>query len=170
MVRARFVLFIIPVLLLASAIIAQEPKGLLGIDLANAEIADGALPSEVQTSYTGIGASFNVDLVGEFANGSSWSNSTTSLAEDLTPGTSFSVTNGSATVEWTAYVLISPPYNISSVNLTLTNIPTSWSLSDVLDSSSVSRYPSAGIDAASGEVNVSSSVIDVFGIWTFTFT
>jgi hypothetical protein len=170
LVRARFVLFIIPVLLLTSAIIAQEPQGLLGTNLVNAEIADGALPSEVQTSYTGTGASFNVDFVGQFANGSSWSNSTTSLAEDLMPGTSFSASNGSATVEWTAYVLISPPYNISSVNLTLTNIPASWSLSSVLDSNSVSRYPSIGIDTASGEVNVSSSVIDVFGIWTFVFT
>ncbi|MFX0056603.1 MAG: hypothetical protein ACFFAD_16870, partial [Candidatus Hermodarchaeota archaeon] len=170
MVRARFVLFIIPVLLLTSAIIAQGPKGLLGTSLTNAEIADGALPSELHTSYTGTGASFNVDFMGQFANGSSWSNSTTSLAEDLTPGTSFSATNGSASVEWTAYVMISPPYNISSVNLTLTSIPTSWSLSNVLDSSAVSRYPSIGIDAASGEVNVSSSVIDVFGVWTFTFT
>ncbi|MFW9887542.1 MAG: hypothetical protein ACFFER_05130, partial [Candidatus Thorarchaeota archaeon] len=170
MVRARFVLFIIPVLLLTSAIISQEPQGLLGTSLANAETTDGALPSEVQTIYAGTGASFNVDFMGQFANGSSWSDSTTSLAEDLTPGTSFSATNGSATVEWTAYVLISPPYNISSVNLTLTNIPASWSLFGVLDSNSVSRYPSIGIDTASGEVNVSSSVIDVFGVWTFTFT
>jgi hypothetical protein len=170
LVRARFVVLIIPILLLTSAIIAQEPVGLLDSSRSSLAIADGAQPSDGTADYSGNGASFNVDFMGQFANGSSWSNSTTSLAEDLTPGTSFSAANGSTTVEWTAYVLISPPYNISSVNLTLTSIPTTWVLSDVLDSSLVSRYPSSGVDAASGEVNVSSSVIDVFGVWTFSFT
>ena len=170
MVRARTLILLVPILLLSSAIVIHEPTMMLGHFQPGIGIVDGALPSEGVSEYTGVGASFNVDFMGIFANGTSWSDSSTSLAEDLSPGTSFSAANGSASVEWTAYVLISPPYNISSVNLTLTNIPTAWVLSDVHDPSQVSRYPSSGVDATSGEVNVSSSIIDIFGIWIFSFT
>ena len=98
MVRARFVVLIIPILLLTSAIIAQDPQGLLDYSRAELEITDGALLSEGLSNYTGTGASFNVDFMGQFANGSSWSDSTTSLTEALTSGTSFSAANGSSTI------------------------------------------------------------------------
>ena len=53
MVRARFVVLMIPFLLLTSAIIAQEPAGLLVGSRINFEIADGALPSEGAADYFG---------------------------------------------------------------------------------------------------------------------
>ncbi|MGD9397286.1 MAG: DUF2341 domain-containing protein, partial [Candidatus Thorarchaeota archaeon] len=91
---------------------------------------------------------------------------TTTLDENMVTGTSFSVANGTA-VTWIANVLASPPSGISELSFNLTN-PTEWTLTDVVDSVGDSRL--SEVTTQSNQVAVASSVLDVMGVWTFTFS
>jgi hypothetical protein len=90
----------------------------------------------------------------------------TTLNEELTPGTTFSVANGTG-VTWVANVLVSPPPSVSTLNLTLTK-PSDWTLSSVTDSLGQDRL--LHVTTTSTQVMVPSSVLDVYGIWTFMFS
>ncbi|MFW9964862.1 MAG: DUF2341 domain-containing protein, partial [Candidatus Sifarchaeia archaeon] len=88
------------------------------------------------------------------------------LASDMMPGTSFSVVNGTQAT-WTASILASPQPGISDLSFNLTK-PSSWTLTGVVDSVGVSRL--SEVTATSTHVMVSSSILDVMGVWTFTFS
>jgi hypothetical protein len=88
------------------------------------------------------------------------------LDENLMQGTSFSVSNNSAVI-WTANVLVSPPSGVSQLNLTLEK-PSTWTLTDVTDSIGRSRISETVFTGT--QVMVDPSVLDVLGVWAFTFS
>ena len=90
----------------------------------------------------------------------------TTLDSGFVPGTSFVVANGTG-VTWTANVLVSPPHGLDTLNLTLTK-PSEWTLTNLIDSIGQTRLSEVSITDT--QVMVSSSVLDVYGIWTFTFS
>ena len=81
-------------------------------------------------------------------------------------GSSFSV-NNDTDASWTANVLVSPPPGVSTLNFTLMK-PSDWALSSVTDSLGQNRL--FYVTATSTQVMVPSSVLDVYGVWTFTFS
>ena len=87
------------------------------------------------------------------------------LDSNFQEGTSFSVSNGTD-VTWTANVFVNPPVGISDISFNLTN-SAEWTLTGVTDSVGNNRLPE--VITTSTQVMVSSSVLDVMGIWTFTF-
>ncbi|MHA2026961.1 MAG: hypothetical protein ACW98U_13760 [Candidatus Thorarchaeota archaeon] len=90
----------------------------------------------------------------------------TTLDTNLIPGTSFSVANGTDTT-WTANVLTSPPPGIRELNLSLTN-PVEWTLTNVTDAVGQNRL--LDVTSTGTQVTVTSSELNVLGIWTFTFS
>ena len=90
----------------------------------------------------------------------------TTLNTELKPGTTFSVANGTG-VTWVANVLVSPPPGVSTPNLTLIK-PTDWNLTNLIDALGLNRLLS--VTATSTQVIIPSSVLDTYGVWTFTFS
>ncbi|MFW9805739.1 MAG: DUF2341 domain-containing protein, partial [Candidatus Thorarchaeota archaeon] len=90
----------------------------------------------------------------------------TTLDTELVPGTTFSVANGTE-VTWEANVLASPLPGVSKLNLTLTK-PSDWTLTGVADSLGQNRL--LYVTTTSTQVMVPSAVLDVYGIWTFSFS
>ncbi|MFW9810083.1 MAG: hypothetical protein ACFFE6_11965, partial [Candidatus Thorarchaeota archaeon] len=88
------------------------------------------------------------------------------LDENMVAGTSFSVANNTATT-WTANVLVSPPHGVSELNCTLSN-PAEWTLTYVTDSEGDDRL--LEVTTTGTLVTIPASVLDVYGIWKFTFT
>jgi len=88
------------------------------------------------------------------------------LDTDFQPGTSFSVSNNTD-VTWIANVLVSPPPSVSQLNLTLDN-PSTWTLTNVTDS--IGRNRLSEVTTTSTQTMVSSSVLDVWGMWNFRFS
>ncbi|MDH4213059.1 MAG: DUF2341 domain-containing protein [Candidatus Thorarchaeota archaeon] len=88
------------------------------------------------------------------------------LDENFKPGTSFSVSNGTDAT-WIANVLVSPPLGVSQLNLTLDN-PSTWTLTNVTDP--LGRNRLLEVTTTGTQTMVSSSVLDVLGIWTFIFS
>jgi hypothetical protein len=88
------------------------------------------------------------------------------LDKDFATGTSFIVSNRSD-VTWTANVLVNPPPIVSQLNLTLEN-PTMWTLTNVTDSLGRSRL--SEVTTTGTQTLVSSSVLDIWGIWKFEFS
>ncbi|OLS31169.1 MAG: hypothetical protein ThorAB25_04900 [Candidatus Thorarchaeota archaeon AB_25] len=92
--------------------------------------------------------------------------SSSTLDANFQHGTSFSVSNGTAAA-WTANVLVSPPLGVSELSFNLTN-PAAWTLTGVTDSVGQNRL--SEVTTTSTQVMVTSSILDVDGIWTFTFS
>jgi hypothetical protein len=90
----------------------------------------------------------------------------TTLDASMMPGTSFSVVNGSDVI-WTANVLVNPPVGVVDTNLTLGKLST-WTLQSVTDPIGMTR--TSEVTTTATQVLVSSSVIDINGIWNFNFT
>jgi hypothetical protein len=90
----------------------------------------------------------------------------TTLDENMLPGTSFSVANGTDTT-WTVNVLVSPPPGITDTAIAL-GYPISWTFQNVVDPLGNTRTSEVNVTAT--EVSVDSSVADTSGIWSFTFT
>jgi hypothetical protein len=85
---------------------------------------------------------------------------------NMMTGTSFFVANGTGTT-WIANVLVSTPPGLNDLRLSLTK-PTTWTLTEVTDVVDQNRL--SEVTATSTEVMVSSSTLDVEGVWTFTFS
>ncbi|MHA2210355.1 MAG: hypothetical protein ACXABV_14425, partial [Candidatus Thorarchaeota archaeon] len=68
---------------------------------------------------------------------------------------------------WTANVLVNPPVGVSDSNLTLGKLST-WTLQSVTDPIGMTR--TSEVTTTATQVLVSSSVIDINGIWSFNFT
>ncbi|MFW9862188.1 MAG: hypothetical protein ACFFEX_08975 [Candidatus Thorarchaeota archaeon] len=90
----------------------------------------------------------------------------TSLDASMIPGTSFSVANGTEAT-WTANILINPPPGVANINLTLDKLST-WTLQSVTDS--FDNIRTSEVTSTATQVTVPSSVIDVYGVWSFDFT
>ena len=90
----------------------------------------------------------------------------TTRDDNMLQGTSFSVANETE-VTWTANVLVSPPPSISTLSFNLSN-PSDWTLTGAVDSLGQNRL--SEVTATTTQVMVSSSVLDVNGVWTFTFS
>ncbi len=88
------------------------------------------------------------------------------LDNDMMPGTSFSVANGTD-VTWTANILASPPLGVKELRLNFSK-PITWTLTNVTDVVGQERF--SEVNTTSTQVTVPSSVLDVKGIWTFTFS
>ncbi|MFW9787425.1 MAG: hypothetical protein ACFFE1_07105, partial [Candidatus Thorarchaeota archaeon] len=88
------------------------------------------------------------------------------LDENMVSGTSFFVANGTG-VTWTANVLASPPQGVSDLRMILTN-PVDWTLTKVIDAMGRNRL--LDISTTGVQITVPSSVLDVPGVWSFTFT
>ncbi|NHJ13848.1 MAG: DUF2341 domain-containing protein [Candidatus Thorarchaeota archaeon] len=88
------------------------------------------------------------------------------LDADMQPGTSFIVGNGTA-VTWIANVLVSPPPGVAEINLTLEK-PSIWTFQNVVDSVGLIRTSEVATTAT--QVIIPSSVLDVYGVWSFNFT
>jgi hypothetical protein len=88
------------------------------------------------------------------------------LDTNFQPGTSFSVSNNTD-VTWIANVLLNPPTCISQLNLTLDN-PSTWTLTNVADS--IGRNRLSEVTTTSTQTMLSSSVLDVLGMWSFRFS
>jgi hypothetical protein len=85
--------------------------------------------------------------------------------EEFQPGTSFSVSNGTYAT-WIANVLVSPPSCVSQISLTLDN-PSTWTLMNVADPIGNNRL--LEVSTTDTQISVPSSVLDVYGVWTFGF-
>ncbi|MFW9833696.1 MAG: LamG-like jellyroll fold domain-containing protein, partial [Candidatus Thorarchaeota archaeon] len=90
----------------------------------------------------------------------------TTYGEDMQPGTSFAVNNGTS-VTWAVNTLVSPPPGVSDVNLTM-NYPTLWTFQGVTDP--IGNVRTSEVSSTATQVFVQSSVIDAYGIWSFSFT
>ncbi len=127
------------------------------------------LLSEGETTYTGVGAALDVSFSGTFANSSSWTDTSSTLSNLLTPGVSYSADNATS-VTWTANVLVSPPADISTLSFSVTYPVTDWKIVSVSDPVGVARsYPDEwSVDY--DEVIVTAAAVDIYGIWKLTFT
>ncbi|MHA2143485.1 MAG: LamG-like jellyroll fold domain-containing protein, partial [Candidatus Thorarchaeota archaeon] len=93
----------------------------------------------------------------------------TSLDENFSEGTSFSISNGSATVDWTAKVLISPPLGTVSVEM-LVNYPASdWTPISVYNPLNQQKSNPADWEYSGGVLTIKASAIDIYGVWTLNF-
>jgi hypothetical protein len=91
-----------------------------------------------------------------------------SLSEDLLPGTSFSVLNGTLPV-WTANILVSPPPEIDSVSFELEYPEGEWIPISVTNPSDIDKQNSVDWTCYSGKITILSSAIDEYGVWKVIF-
>jgi hypothetical protein len=93
----------------------------------------------------------------------------TSLDENFTEGTSFSITNGSATVDWTAKVLISPPLGTQSVEMSVQYPGTDWTPISVYNPLNQIKTNPTDWVYSGGVLTIKPSAIDIYGVWTLNF-
>jgi hypothetical protein len=125
-------------------------------------IADGS-------SYIGTGSPLTVSFSGTFANSSPWSALGSTLSNLLTPGVSHLVSNAS-TVEWTAFVLVSPPAEVETLSFTVSYPVTGWRAAAVYDPLGIERTNPGEWHTSYNSLVVSSSAIDTHGLWKLEFT
>ncbi len=119
-------------------------------------------------TYAGNGAALDVAFSGTFTNSSSWTDSTTTYSEDMTSGSSFTVTNGS-TVSWTAYVLVSPPPEVETLSFTVDYPLDEWTPVSLTNPLNVIQTIPDDWWYVGGLITVESSAIDSYGLWKFEF-
>ncbi|MDF1539723.1 MAG: hypothetical protein P1Q69_12555, partial [Candidatus Thorarchaeota archaeon] len=133
------------------------------------EQTENGFLSDLPVIYTGNGAALDVSLQGEFTTNSSfWTSSSTTYAEDLTSGTTYSITNAS-TVTWTAYVLVSPPTEVENVNFTVSYPATDWKPVSVTSPIGTTITTPSDYWYENGTLTVSSGAIDSYGMWSLVF-
>jgi hypothetical protein len=124
--------------------------------------------SDDGTTYFGTGSPLAVAFSGTFMNSSSWYHETSTLSSEFTPGTSFTVTNGSS-VTWDAYILVSPPSGIVSLGFEVAFYGLEWAPVSLTDPvGTVMSYPSEwyyNLDT----VYVSESAVTTHGVWKLQF-
>ncbi|MHA2424262.1 MAG: DUF2341 domain-containing protein, partial [Candidatus Thorarchaeota archaeon] len=126
--------------------------------------------SEFPVSYSGKGAALDVSLVGTNTSDSSqWSMSSSTYADDLTQGTSFTVANSSSAT-WSANVLVSPPSGIDDVNFTLIYNVTDWIPVSLTSPIGASKTLQTHWWYQAGVIYTTSTAIDTYGMWKVTFT
>ncbi|MHA2380464.1 MAG: DUF2341 domain-containing protein [Candidatus Thorarchaeota archaeon] len=91
-----------------------------------------------------------------------------SLADDLSLGTTFSVSNGSL-LTWTANVMVSPPPEIESLSFKLSYPEGEWIPIAVINPSGVEKSLHTDWSSFNGEVVVSSGAVDEYGLWKVKF-
>jgi hypothetical protein len=119
-------------------------------------------------TYAGNGAALDVAFSGTFTNSSSWTDSTTTYSEDMTSGSSFTVTNGS-TVSWTAYVLVSPPPEVETLSFTIDYPLDEWTPVSLTNPLNVLQTIPDDWWYVGGLITVESSAIDSYGLWKLEF-
>jgi hypothetical protein len=120
-------------------------------------------------SYSGIGSQLAVSFSGVFANSSPWSASSSTLSDRLTPGVSFSVANASNVI-WTAFVLVSPPAEVKTLSFTVSYPVTGWRAVAVYDPLGIERTNPEEWHTSYNSLVVSSSAVDIHGLWKLEFT
>jgi hypothetical protein len=120
-------------------------------------------------NYSGIGSQLSVSFSGVFANSSPWSASSSTLSDRLTPGVSFSVANASDVI-WTAFVLVSPPAEVKTLSFTVNYPVTGWRAVAVYDPLGIERTNPAEWHTSYNSLVVSSSAINIHGLWKLEFT
>jgi hypothetical protein len=129
--------------------------------------SDQSLVSE-NPGYFGTGSPLTVAFSGTFANNSPWTQTTQTLSSEFAPGTSFLVTNSSF-VQWTAYILVSPPAEIKTVSFTVTYHGTEWKPTALTNPVGVvMSYPSQWWYDAD-KIYVSSTAAATYGVWKLEF-
>jgi hypothetical protein len=93
----------------------------------------------------------------------------TSLDENFAEGTSFSITNGSVTVDWTAKVLISPPLGTQSVEVSVNYPATDWTPVSVYNPINQEQNNPNDWVYSGGVLTIKASAIDIYGVWTLNF-
>jgi len=129
--------------------------------LSNEQTTEYSSTAELQFTTTALSV---VQILPRLCLNATYTGST--LDTDFQPGTSFSVSNNTD-VTWIANVLVSPPPNVSQLNLTLDN-PSTWTLTNVTDS--IGRNRLSEVTTTSTQTMVSSLVLDVWGMWNFRFS
>ncbi len=136
--------------------------------LLNGETQSGQSLIADESSYFGTGSPLTVFFTGTFTNNSPWTKTTQTLSSDFAPGTSFLVTNSSS-VQWSAYVLVSPPVGIKTLSFTVTYHGTEWKPTALTNPVGVvMSYPSQWWYDAD-KVYVSSSAVTTYGVWKLEF-
>ncbi|NOR39150.1 MAG: hypothetical protein GQ580_06150, partial [Candidatus Thorarchaeota archaeon] len=168
MLKRRTIMIVIASMFL---ILLANPieDGMLASTLTSSESASGrGIFADNGATYAGNGAALNVAFSGTFTNSSSWTDSTTTYSEDMTSGSSFTVTNGS-TVSWTAYVLVSPPPEVETLSFTVDYPLEEWTPVSLTDPLNVVQTIPADWSYVGGLITVESSAIDSYGLWKFEF-
>ncbi|MFX1415616.1 MAG: DUF2341 domain-containing protein, partial [Promethearchaeota archaeon] len=96
------------------------------------------------------------------------SSSAESYTNDLSPGTSFRVTNGSLT-SWTTKVKVSPPTGISDVSFSVHYPTGEWSPTTITNPLGAQKSSPEDWHVESGVVIVGHHAVDAYGIWTLEF-
>jgi len=86
-----------------------------------------------------------------------------------TAPTTFSVTNGSSIVSWTAEVLIPQPNDTLSSDVEVFYPMTEWGPTKVIDSLGRERTQGTAWDYGAGKLTIYSSSVDVYGEWLIKF-
>jgi hypothetical protein len=147
--------------------------GLSGDDPVTDSLLNGVSASNQSlvsedSSYFGTGSPLTVAFSGTFTNNSPWIQTTQTLSSEFTLGTSFSVMNSSS-VQWTAYILVSPPAGIKTVSFTVTYHGTEWKPTALTNPVGVvMSYPSQWWYDAD-KVYVSTSAVTTYGVWKVEF-
>ncbi|MFW9849576.1 MAG: LamG-like jellyroll fold domain-containing protein, partial [Candidatus Thorarchaeota archaeon] len=131
---------------------------------------DKTVLSDFPVTYSGKGGALDTAIIGTFSsNGSQWSMASTSYADDLTQGTSFSVSNASS-ASWSANVLVSPPSGVENVNFSLTYDMTDWKPLSLTSPTGVPKVFPTDWWYQGGVIYTTSSAIDTYGMWNVEFT
>jgi hypothetical protein len=91
-----------------------------------------------------------------------------SYADDLTQGTSFSIVNGSLPI-WTANVMVSPPPELEAVSFEISYPEGEWWPFSVASPSGVEKTFATDWTCFNGQLIVSSTAIDEYGMWKIKF-
>ncbi|MFW9974197.1 MAG: DUF2341 domain-containing protein [Candidatus Thorarchaeota archaeon] len=124
--------------------------------------------SESGASYTGTGSPLTVYFSGTFINSSTWSISSNTLSNLLTPGTSFSVENATLVI-WTTYVLVSPPPEVETLSFGVDYPLADWKPISVIDPLGVAKIESVDWYYEAGILTVDSLAIATHGLWKLEF-
>ncbi|MHA1962386.1 MAG: DUF2341 domain-containing protein, partial [Candidatus Thorarchaeota archaeon] len=125
--------------------------------------------SEAGGTYIGTGSPLTVSFSGTFTNSSSWTDITTTLSSEFTPGTSFAVSNSTAAI-WTAYILVSPPAEVESLGFTVDYNETEWRPISLTNPIGVEQSSPTDWWYETGLVYVSESAVTILGVWKLEFT
>ncbi len=92
-----------------------------------------------------------------------------SLDENMEPGSTYYMTNGSAIVDWVAHVLISPPAEATSMMAEIAYPMTEWNPTKILDPLSIELTYGTDWTFDGGIISISLNTAGIWGVYELQF-
>ncbi|MHA2153125.1 MAG: hypothetical protein ACXAAQ_14190, partial [Candidatus Thorarchaeota archaeon] len=168
--RKSSILSLVLISLFVFSLVDLSGSGVPATDTALLESPMGGIQvSDVGDPYTGTGSPLPISFTGNFANSTSWSASSNTLSNLLTPGSSFSVENSSA-VTWTTYVLVAPPSDVDTLSFSVDYSIADWYPDSVTDPLGTTMTNPTDWNYAAGVLTVEAAAVVNHGLWKLVFT